>query len=227
MANGRISLCSPLKVAISYTVLVFWPHGVTLFPLLNLPVNKVHSSRSTVHIMPCCGGSLKCCGHIVCVRFTVKGYYGFRACRYSNSDSTFNLSRLVVSRDICAHPGPSRKPCCQVSFRAVAINHRQLVCATCGSNYHMKCGDVKPEEFIRIQENIFNWICGQCTFESTFPFASLSNTSFLSSVGLEERNIPNESSIDAEPTESHLGDLLASLDYFPKYMSENCPHKHL
>ena len=80
----------------------------------------------------------------------------------------------------------------------------------------MKCGDLKPEEFIRIQENTLNWTCGQCTFESTFPFASLSNASFLSSVGLDERNILNESSIDAECTESHLGDLLGSIDYSSK-----------
>ena len=100
----------------------------------------------------------------------------------------------------------------------LVINHRSLVCATCGSHYHLKCGDVKPEEFIRIQENTLNWVCGQCTFKPTLPFASLSNTSFLSSVGLVEQNTPIESSIDVEPTESHLGDLLTSLDYSPKCM---------
>ena len=43
---------------LTYTVLVVWTHGVSVLPLLNLPVIKVHSLLSTVHIMACCGASL-------------------------------------------------------------------------------------------------------------------------------------------------------------------------
>ena len=218
MANGRISLRSLLKVAIflySFSILDSRRIGLASFES-TCQQSSNFTAYGPYYGLLWCKSSLKCCGHIARVRFTVKGYDRFRARRYPNSDSTFNLSRLVISGDICPNPGPSRKPCCQVCFRAVAINHRLLVCATCGSNYHMKCGDVKPEEFIRIQENTLNLTCDQCTFESIFPFASLSNASFSSSVGLDERNILNESSIDAECTESHLGDLLTSIDYSSK-----------
>ena len=59
--------------------------------------------------------------------------------------------------------------------------------------------------------------CRQCTFKFTLPFSSLSNTSFLSSIGHDEQNhVPNESSVDVEPSECHLADLLTSLDYSPK-----------
>ena len=155
--------------------------------------------------------------HVAYLRAEVKGYFGFRASRYPNTDSTFNLSRLVISGDICPNPGPSTKPCCQGCLRTIAINHRLLECATCKSYYHMKCGDVKPKEFIHIQENTLDWTCRQCIFKFTLPFSSLSNMSFLSSIGHDEQNhAPNESSIDVEPSECHLADLLTSLDYSPK-----------
>ena len=81
----------------------------------------------------------------------------------------------------------------------------------------MKCRDVKPKEFINIQGNTLDWICRQCTFKSILPFPFLSSTSFLSNIGHDEENhVPYESSIDAEPSECHLGDLLTSLDYSPK-----------
>ena len=97
--------------------------------------------------------SSTCRGHVAYLRAVVKGYFGFRASRYSNTDSTFNLSRLVISGDICPNPGPSMRLSCQGCLRTIGINHWLLECATCRNYYHMKCGDVKTKDFIHIQEN--------------------------------------------------------------------------
>ena len=107
MANGRISLRYLLKVAIflhSFSIL-----DSRRISLASFESTCQQSSFFTVYGpyygLLWCKSAFKCCGHIACVRFTVKGYFGFRACRYPNSDSTFNLSRLVISGDICPNPG--------------------------------------------------------------------------------------------------------------------------
>jgi len=44
--------------------------------------------------------SYTCRGHVAYLRVVVKGYFGFRASHYPNTDSTFNLSRMVISGDL-------------------------------------------------------------------------------------------------------------------------------
>ena len=43
-------------------------------------------------------------------RMKVKKYLGLRISRYPHSTSTFQLSCLTISGDICPNPGPSGKP---------------------------------------------------------------------------------------------------------------------
>jgi len=75
--------------------------------------------------------SSTCRGHVAYLRVGVNGCFGFRASRYPNTDSTFNLSRLVIRGDICPNPGPSTRTRRQGCLRTIAINHRLLECATC------------------------------------------------------------------------------------------------
>ena len=73
----------------------------------------------------------------------VVGYYGERISRYANSDSTFQLIRVVISGDVSENPGPTvNKPKYQQCFRTIARNHRIIICSSCDSTYHIKCGGV-------------------------------------------------------------------------------------
>lgn len=144
--------------------------------------------------------------HVGIVTKTV-GYHRARVSRYSNSDSTFHLIRLTMSGDISVNPGPAmEKPKCQECSRTIARNHRATVCSSCGSKYHIKCGGVTPKQHKTILT----------TFDITFPFASLSNESFLALVEDKEQDISISSLNDAETATPHIANLAASLDYSPK-----------
>ena len=109
-------------------------------------------------------------GHVDFMPFKVKRYFGLRVSRYS--DSIFQLSRLIISGDICPNPGPLTKPSCQKCLRTIAINHRSLTCSNWGCAYHMKCGNGKPSDFICIKEKTISWICPQCTWQAAAFSAS-------------------------------------------------------
>ena len=74
-------------------------------------------------------------------------HVGARISRYANSDSTFQLIRVVISGDVSENPGPTvNKPKCQQCFRTIARNHRIIICSSCDSTYHIKCGGVSPKQ---------------------------------------------------------------------------------
>ena len=77
----------------------------------------------------------------------VGGYYSARVSRYANSDSTFQLIRVVISGDVSENPGPNlKKPKCYQCFKTIARNHRIITCSSCDSTYHIKCGGVTPKQ---------------------------------------------------------------------------------
>lgn len=86
---------------------------------------------------------------------------------YPNSQSCFNLSRLIVSGDICPNPGPSATAYisakCAVCKRTVAKTHRAVNCDSCSRWCHIKCGRVSANEYRRLQmEDEIPWICPIC-----------------------------------------------------------------
>ena len=76
--------------------------------------------------------------HLVCIN-RGKGYFSSRVNYDSNSISSFNHIRLIVSGDINLHPGPDK---CSVCAKTIAVNHRALSCDHCGDWCHIKCGNV-------------------------------------------------------------------------------------
>ena len=80
-------------------------------------------------------------------KLKVNGYSNARVSRYPNAVSTFQLTRLTTSGDVCPKPGPpTTKRSCHMCSRTIARNHRALHCNLCGLNYHMKCGQVTARE---------------------------------------------------------------------------------
>ena len=88
------------------------------------------------------------------------GFYKSRVCYYSNSVSTFNQQRLIISGDISLNPGPDK---CSVCSKTIARNHRALSCDQCEVWCHIKCGLVSTKEYRRFQAlESFSWICPSC-----------------------------------------------------------------
>ena len=137
--------------------------------------------------------------HLGLDKLTVNGYSNARVSRYPNAVSTFQLTRLTTSGDVCPNPGPpTTKPSCQMCSRTIARNHRALHCNLCGLNYHMKCGQVTTREYKSIQlRDPKTWICNSCLLKqpqsacgfdesdllTALPFGSLSDDSFSSVIG--------------------------------------------
>ena len=81
-----------------------------------------------------------------------------------NTYIAFCTSLLMIIGDISSNPGPVQYPCA-VCLRAVAKNHRALLCDGCGKWCHIgpKCGKVKPNEYETLKElDSFNWTCPAC-----------------------------------------------------------------
>jgi len=90
---------------------------------------------------------------------------------YPNSQSCFNLSRLIVSADICPNPGSTAtvniSAKCAVCKRTMAKTHRAVTCDSCSKWCHIKCGGVSVNEYRRLQmEDEIPWICPICTVPS-------------------------------------------------------------
>ena len=123
-----------------------------------------------------------------------------RVNHYPNSDSTFQLTRLLISWDVHFNPGPLKnKSSCKTFRRTMARNHHSLCCGTCGFQYHMKCGKVTPKQFVEItRDSISPWKCPACLqyYEldyrletlSSLPFAVVSDESFLELNDLQGSN---------------------------------------
>lgn len=173
--------------------------------------------------------------HVDSAAFKVKGYFKSRVSRYSNSVSTFQITRLLTSGDISENPGPGLgKLSCYKCTRTIARNHWSLVCSLCGSAYHIKCGNVTPKDFKIIQRNDpKSWSCLPCLrepmvdtdFLSALPFGSVSDESFLSTAGT---NPPNSK---FQPDEFSNGDYLhdTARELKPGYAErlKNRPPEHL
>ena len=90
--------------------------------------------------------------HFEFTKASSRSFFGRRVSRYPNSDSTFQIIRILTSWDVNLNPGPcTEKPKCHTCSRTIARNHRSLQCNSCGLKYHIKCGNVTPKLFNRIQ----------------------------------------------------------------------------
>ncbi|XP_022788134.1 uncharacterized protein LOC111328049 [Stylophora pistillata] len=100
--------------------------------------------------------------------------------RYPNSTSTSQLTRVAISGDVSLNPGPSVKPKCGVCSRTLARNHRAVLCYCCKGLSHIKCANVTPSEYKRIQDlPNKTWVCSACMTISThndLPFHGIGNT---------------------------------------------------
>ena len=107
-------------------------------------------------------------------------YLGSRLCYYANSDSTFQQFRLLTSGDISLNPGPDNNSLkCSVCSRTIARNHRALSCDQCDKWCHIKCGNVKPNDFKSLQRlAFFDWTCPRCP-QPTETFASIPQSESL------------------------------------------------
>ena len=76
------------------------------------------------------------------------GFFRCRVNRYSNSVSTFQLTRLLISWDVHFNPGPlANKPSRQICRRTIARNHRSL-----GSNITSNAEKLPLSSLWRSQE---------------------------------------------------------------------------
>ena len=169
--------------------------------------------------------------HLESLQLKVRGCFNSRLSRYPNSVSTIQLTRLITCGDISENPGPTQeKQSCQKCSRTIAHNHRALVCILCGLAYHIKCENTTPQEFRTIQRNnLKTWSCPRCVQQSTrgfdlnflsnLPFGSVSDKSFRSLVGDQERPSTYNLPYRTEVCESHLTDLTRNL--------QNCSTKDL
>ena len=137
----------------------------------------------------------------------VVGYYGARISRYANSDSTFQLIRVVISGDVSENPGPTvNKPKCQQCFRTIARNHRIIICSSCDSTYHIKCGGVTPKQHNTITTSDQTWNCLHCAQLT----ATLSNDA-LTELPFSHTTDESFSSLFGGNHEDSIGNLTADL----------------
>ena len=164
--------------------------------------------------------------HLGLDKLKVNGYSKARVSRYPNAVSTFQLTRLTTSGDVCPNPGPpTTKLSCHTCSRTIARNHRGLHCYLCGLNYHMKCGQVTAREYKSIQlKDPKTWICNTCLLKqpqpacvfnkanllTALPFSSLSDDWFSSVIGTQTSPLSDVLPIDDE-SEGHFADLVHQL----------------
>jgi hypothetical protein len=172
--------------------------------------------------------AIHCRRHFEFTKASSLSFFGRRVSRYPNSDSTFRIIRILTSWDVNLNSGPcTEKPKCHTCSRTIARNHRSLQCNSCGLKYHIRCGNVTPKLFNRIQSGDLSvWNCHDCEqlfisenisetqlLLSTLPFASVSNETFLSALSSDEAtSISNQSCNEGEESVSHLTDLVRQLE---------------
>ena len=102
-----------------------------------------------------------------------KRFLGLRLAKYSNSTVTFQLSRLAQCGDINPNPGPAKLKSSSCE-RTIAKTHRNLQCSSCSSHMHIKCGNVRPNQFLQIVSGIIASLkCPGCSLFSELPFNNL------------------------------------------------------
>ena len=168
--------------------------------------------------------------HLGLVFNTRWGFHHRRTGRYPNSDSTFQLIRLAISRNIQLNPGPStlesptKKPFCQICSRTIARNHRMFTRKLCDLKYHIKCGNVTPKQYKEIIYDPKSWSCEECTTQQLqrsgldldsnlsllyqLLFASLTDELFTAAICCEESRSSSLSSNGEKENESYLSDLV-------------------
>ena len=78
------------------------------------------------------------------------------------------------------NPGPSVK--CKVCLRMIARNHRAVLCDSCKGQSHIKCVNIKPSKYKRIQQSSYGaWTCPTCIgmlIQNELPFNQVDNSTF-------------------------------------------------
>lgn len=119
-------------------------------------------------------------------------YYGSRTYYYanSNSDSSFQQSRLLASGDVSLNPGQSSiPPKCSVCSKTVASNHKALSCDQCEKWCHIRCGNVKLSDYKNLQRlTTFEWSCPRCLQTTEIIANSLPNESILTAATATTNN---------------------------------------
>ena len=146
-----------------------------------------------------------------------KGYLSSRLRYYSNTDACFPSTRLITSGDICPNPGPdhgtTRGSLCSVCRKTVARNYRAINCDLCELWCHIRCGGVKPQEYIKLQSvNHFSWTCPACSSTlKSLPFANISNLAAelaLDTSSDTSSDDTDSSSVDDNSMPPFVGDLI-------------------
>ena len=156
----------------------------------------------------------------------VAGYYRARVSRYANSDSTFQLIRVVISKDVGENPGPTlKKPKCQQCIRTIARNHRIITCSSCDSTYHIKCGGVTPKQHKTITTSDQTWNCLHCaqltaTLSNNalteLPFSHTTDESFSSLFGGNHQDSIGNLTVELAINADDLYNITNELNVAPK-----------
>ena len=157
-----------------------------------------------------------------------QGYHRARVSRYANSDSTFQLIRVVISGDVSENPGPSvNKPKCQQCFRTIARNHRIIICSSCDSTYHIKCGGVTPKQHKIITTSDHTWNCLHCAQLTAtvsndaltqLPFSHTTDESFFSLFGGNHEDVIGNLTADLATNADDLCGMVNELNATSKYI---------
>lgn len=106
--------------------------------------------------------------HVGFTHLSRKGFFVSRVKHSSNSTSTFQITRIVLSGDVSMNPGPAK---CSACDKTIARNNRVVECNVCHRRLHIKCGKVKPTEFDRIRaQSVKTWTCPCCLDQLTCEY---------------------------------------------------------
>ena len=133
----------------------------------NLNVDKVSVNTYDAQLYHASDHSLKILvhhfGYICLTKRNPCKYLVARIQRYPNSNSTIQLTHLVVSGDISPNPKPEK---CNVCSRTIAHSHCAVCCDSCKGQLHIKCANIKTNEYRRIQQlSTTTWSCMDCVFK--------------------------------------------------------------
>ncbi|CAG2224032.1 unnamed protein product [Mytilus edulis] len=91
------------------------------------------------------------------------------------------LILLVISGDISLNPGPAKHPCGHC-YKAVAKNHRAVLCEACNYWWHIKCANISPTSYNDLCNSEEPWLCNDCNsfkFTNSFFDISLQNSTCM------------------------------------------------
>jgi len=64
---------------------------------------------------------------------------------------------IWLSGDVALNPGPVKNPC-GFCHRAVASNHRAVLCEACYNWYHIKCAGIFPNYYTELANSEDPWL---------------------------------------------------------------------